>query len=130
MPGVAEQWMKSLLGVTLVLTPETISFGTQIHSKHSMKYRISNQFLNQNCLQMLQDDSIGHDLEDEDYNDVDMKLVKQMIGLKINESNNGEAGDSSDDEGAVAKHPLSSSNKVFDFKYPSSKVSMIRAITS
>lgn len=71
--------------------------------------------------QMLQDECDLEDCEDEEDDSVDMNIVKQMIGLKINKEDDEEADNSSDDE-TKPTSILSSNNKMYDFKQPSSKV--------
>lgn len=72
---------------------------------------------------MLQDECEMEDVEDEDVDSMDMNIVKQMIGLKINEGDNARGGTSSDnDDERCSNNVLSSTNKIYDFKNPSSKV--------
>lgn len=68
---------------------------------------------------MLQDECES----DEEYDSTDMNIVKQLIGLKINDGTEEQAGgSSSDEEEAKTSNILLSSNKIYDFANPSSKV--------
>lgn len=73
--------------------------------------------------QMLMDECDLDDDDEEEYDSADMNIVKQMIGLKINEDGrerNGQNSNSDDD--VKSNNILSSANKMYDFKQPSSKV--------
>lgn len=78
---------------------------------------------------MLQDECDMSDYEDEECDTVDMNIVKQMIGLKINEGDSERERqrdqDSSSEDEKRSVNILSSSNKIYDFKNPSSKVTII-----
>lgn len=73
--------------------------------------------------QMLQDECDLDDCDEEEYDSTDMNIVKQMIGLKINEDGreSNRQNSSSFDE-VKPNNILLSSNKIYDFKQPSSKV--------
>lgn len=72
---------------------------------------------------MLQDECEMEDVDDEDVDSMDMNIVKQMIGLKINEGDNGRRGGHSEsDHESRSNNVLSTSNQIYDFKNPSSKV--------
>lgn len=72
---------------------------------------------------MLQDECEMEDLAEEDADTLDMNIVKQMIGLKINDGDSERDRNSSSDSDAPARaNILSASNKIYDLKYPSSKV--------
>lgn len=74
---------------------------------------------------MLQDECDLAAIDDEeDADTLDMNIVKQMIGLKINEGDKEKDRNSSSDSDAPTSSAniLCSSNKIFDFKLPSSKV--------
>lgn len=64
------------------------------------------------------------DMDDENADTMDMNIVKQMIGLKINDGDSGkDRNSSSDSDGATARaNILCTSNKIYDFNHPSSKV--------
>lgn len=73
---------------------------------------------------MLKDECDLGDDDDDQYDSTDMNLVKQLIGLKINDGTEQEDIDSSTSEqDNKLSNILVSSNKVFDFSHPSSKVS-------
>lgn len=72
---------------------------------------------------MLQDECDLDDIGDEGADTTDMNIVKQMIGLKINDGGADKDGNDSDDsDGAASNNILSASNRIYDFKNPSSKV--------
>lgn len=72
---------------------------------------------------MLQDECDMEDMAEEDADTMDMNIVKQMIGLKINDGDGEQGGNSSSDSDAPARaNILCASNKMYDFKQPSSKV--------
>lgn len=75
---------------------------------------------------MLQDECDMDAMDDEDSggDTLDMNIVKQMIGLKINDGDGEKDGNSlSDSVGTTnSANILCSSNKIYDFKTPSSKV--------
>lgn len=72
---------------------------------------------------MLQDECDMEEIGNEDADTMDMNIVKQMIGLKINDGDNEQDRNSSSDSDAPARvNILSTSNKIYDFKNPSSKV--------
>lgn len=71
---------------------------------------------------MLQDECELEDYDDEDSHSLDMNIVKQMIGLKINEGDNERDDNGSEEDEPRSNHILSTSNKIYDFKHPSSKV--------
>lgn len=75
--------------------------------------------------QMLQDECDLEDCEEEEIDEVDMNIVKQMVGLRINEGDKEEE----DDEGSStskSKNVLLKTNNVYNFTQPSSKVSSIK----
>lgn len=74
--------------------------------------------------QMLQDECDLEDCEEEEYDSVDMNIVKQMIGLKINDDGREQRSHDSSDEETKSGNILLSSNKIYDFKQPSSKVTV------
>lgn len=68
----------------------------------------------------------GSDEDDAEYDQMDMNIVKQLIGLKINdgnEANVSSGGTTSNGLATKLNDILCNSNKVYDFKEPSSKVS-------
>lgn len=71
---------------------------------------------------MLQDECDLDDDEEEEYDSVDMNIVKQMIGLKINDGENQNQHNRSEEE-VKSSNILLSTNRMYDFKQPSSKVS-------
>lgn len=76
---------------------------------------------------MLQDECDMEDLAEEDADTLDMNIVKQMIGLKINDCDSERDRNSSSESDAPARvNILSASNKIYDFKHPSSKVRIHR----
>lgn len=75
---------------------------------------------------MLQDECEMEELAEEDADTMDMNIVKQMIGLKINVGDSEQDRNSSSDDSdtpAARANILCASNKVYDFKQKSSKVS-------
>lgn len=52
---------------------------------------------------------------------MDMNVVKQLIGLKINDGNDDSDGSSASEQETKPSNILSSSNKIYDFSHPSSK---------
>lgn len=77
--------------------------------------------------QMLQDECELEDCEEDEIDSVDMNIVKQMVGLRINEGKEGDPNDSANSSSsAKATKPtnvLLKTNMVYDFRTPSSKVS-------
>lgn len=75
---------------------------------------------------MLQDECDMDDYDEQDADTLDMNIVKQMIGLKINEDDKEKEGNSSSASDAPASaNILCASNKIYDFKNPSSKVCLL-----
>lgn len=74
---------------------------------------------------MLQDECDLEDDGEEEYDSLDMNIVKQMIGLKINEGEDQRNNNSSSDEEGNSNNILIKTNKIYDFTHPSSKVSQI-----
>lgn len=73
---------------------------------------------------MLQDECDLQDGDEEQYDTIDMNIVKQMIGLKINDETNHRNDDKSKED-TKPDNVLLNTNKVYDFNEPSSKVSTI-----
>lgn len=72
--------------------------------------------------QMLQDECDVEDAQDEEFDALDMNIVKQMIGLKINENDRENEDGNSSEEETDSKNVLVATSKVYDFERPSSKV--------
>lgn len=72
---------------------------------------------------MLEDECDMEELAEGDADTMDMNIVKQMIGLKINDGDSEQNRNSSSESDAPARaNILCASNKIYDFKQPSSKV--------
>lgn len=80
--------------------------------------------------QMLQDECDMDEINDEEGADtLDMNIVKQMIGLKINDGDSDKDRNSSTESDAPkSSNILCTSNRIFDYKNPSSKVRTLISI--